>query len=80
MISTKPVSRNASASIRDNLDPDSNVTEESDLHSEKQSAPKFSTDEEIIISTKPVSRNASCSIRENIDPDSNLTEESDRHS
>jgi hypothetical protein len=32
MISTKPVSLNAYFSIRDNFDPDSNVTEESDWH------------------------------------------------
>jgi hypothetical protein len=32
MISTKSISVNAHPSIRDNLDPDSNVTEESDLH------------------------------------------------
>jgi hypothetical protein len=36
MISTKPVLINAQFSIRDNLDPDSNVIEESDLQSEKQ--------------------------------------------
>jgi hypothetical protein len=33
MISIKPVPPNAAFSIRDNLDPDSNVTEESNLHS-----------------------------------------------
>jgi hypothetical protein len=35
MISTKPLSLNADLSIRDNLDLDSNRTEESDLHPEK---------------------------------------------
>jgi hypothetical protein len=32
MISTNAVSRNASFSIRDNLDPDSNISEVSDSH------------------------------------------------
>jgi hypothetical protein len=45
MISTKRVIKNACFSIRDNLDPDSNVTEESDVQSEKQFSPKTSTDE-----------------------------------
>jgi hypothetical protein len=36
MISTKPVSANAHFSIHDNLDPDSNVTDESDLQQAKQ--------------------------------------------
>jgi hypothetical protein len=44
MISTKPVSLNAHLSIRDNLDPDSNLTEESDLHLEKHLSLKSSTD------------------------------------
>jgi hypothetical protein len=35
MILTKTVSLNAYPSIRDNLDHDSNVTDESDLHKEK---------------------------------------------
>jgi hypothetical protein len=77
-ISTKPVSWNASFSIRDNLDPDSNATEESDLQKAKHLSPKMSTDEGRMISTKPLSRNASSSIRDNIDPDSNITDESDR--
>jgi hypothetical protein len=54
MISNKIVPMNAYFSIRDNLDPDSNVTEESDLHSEKHPSPKISTDEGIMISIKPV--------------------------
>jgi hypothetical protein len=35
MILTNPVPLNASLSIRDNFDPDSNVTEESDPQEEK---------------------------------------------
>jgi hypothetical protein len=57
-ISTKPVRLNAPTSIRENLDPDSNVPEESDLHTEKHYSPKTSTDAGIIISTKAVPRNA----------------------
>jgi hypothetical protein len=68
---------NACVSIRDNLDPDSNITEESDLQSEKHHPPKISTDEGIMISIKTVPENAALSIRDNLDPDSNVTEESD---
>jgi hypothetical protein len=62
MISIKPVSLNPYFSIRDNLDPDSNITEKSDLHSEKQLSPKTSTDAGTIISTKPVLANIVWSI------------------
>jgi hypothetical protein len=71
---------NAPHSIRDNLDPDLNVTEESRPHSEKHRIPKSSTDAGRRMSTKPVKLNASSSIRDNLDPDSNATEESDLHS
>jgi hypothetical protein len=54
MISNKSVLMNAPVSIRDNLDPDSNVTEESDLHQEKHLSPQTSTDEGTMILTKPV--------------------------
>jgi hypothetical protein len=77
MISIKPVRKNANASIRDNLDLDSNVTEESDPHSMKHFSPKTSTDEGRMISIKPVLTNANPSIRDNLDSDSNVTEESD---
>jgi hypothetical protein len=79
MISTKPVSANTPSSIRNNLDPDSNLIEESDLHQEKQNPPKNSTDAGRMISTKPVPLNAESSIRDNLDLDSNVTEESDLH-
>jgi hypothetical protein len=69
---------NASFSIRDNLDGDSNLTDESDSHKEKQSSSKTSTDEGILISIKPVPTKASFSIRDYFDPVSNVTEESDR--
>jgi hypothetical protein len=70
---------NAFFSTRDNLDPNSNLTKQSDLHSEKHCSPKTSTDAGRIMSIKPVPRNASFSTREILDPDSNLTEESNLH-
>jgi hypothetical protein len=57
MISIKPVPQNAFASIRDNLEPDSNVTEESEMHSEKQLSAKTSTDAGIWTNFKPVFEN-----------------------
>jgi hypothetical protein len=47
--------RNASFSIRDNFDADSNVTEENECHKEKNLSYKNSTDEGRMISIKPVS-------------------------
>jgi hypothetical protein len=79
MILTKLVAQNARFSIRDNLDPDSNVTEDSDPHSEKQHSHKTSTNEGTMISTKLIPKNAHPSIRDNLDPDSNVTDESDLH-
>jgi hypothetical protein len=55
MILTKPILKNASFSIRDNLDLDSNVTEESELQKEKHSSDKTPTDSRRMILTKPVS-------------------------
>jgi hypothetical protein len=80
MISTKPVSSNALASIRDTLDPDSNLTEESDVHQKKHTIPKISILAGRMISIKPVRENAFLSIRDNLDPYSNVIEESDLHS
>jgi hypothetical protein len=65
MISTKSISRNDSFSIRENLDPDSNRTDESDLHSEKHEFPMNSTDEGRVRFVKPVEENASPAIRDN---------------
>jgi hypothetical protein len=79
MISIKPVSWNPSFSIGYLLDINSNLTEESDLHSEKHFSLKTSTDEAPMISIKRLLWNASFSIRDNLDPDSNVTEESDLH-
>jgi hypothetical protein len=65
IISTKPVSENALNSIRDNLEHDSNLTEESDLHSTKHSSLKNSTFEGIIIRIKSVLQNVRFPIRDN---------------
>jgi hypothetical protein len=54
MISINPVSPNARPSIRDNLDLDSNLTEESDLHSEKHFSFNNSIDEGRVISINPL--------------------------
>jgi hypothetical protein len=71
---------NAHPSIRDNFDPDSYISEESDLQEQKHHFPKTSTDEGTIILIKPVLRNSHFSIRDNIDPDSNVIDESDLQS
>jgi hypothetical protein len=80
MISINPVKLNAAFSVRDNLDPEANVIEESNLHKEKHASPKTSTDAGRMISTKSFRKNAYFSIRDNFNSDSNVTEESDLHS
>jgi hypothetical protein len=70
----KPVPENAFISIRDNFDPDSNLTEESDLQSQKHFSPKISIDEGRMISIKPDRENAFLSIRDNFEPNSNRTD------
>jgi hypothetical protein len=77
MISTKTVFMNVDFSIRDNLDLDSNLTKESDPHSQKHISPKNSIDEGRMISIKRVIENASLSVRDNLDPDSMITKESE---
>jgi hypothetical protein len=67
-------------SILDNIDPDSNVTSESELHFEKQSSLNFSIDPGVEISSNPVPLNVSFSIRDNFDSDSIITDESNTHS
>jgi hypothetical protein len=52
-ISNKPVRKNDITSIPDNLDPVSNVTEESGLHTEKHVQCNTSTDAKITISINP---------------------------
>jgi hypothetical protein len=74
MISTIPVPLNILSSIRDNLDPASNVTEESDLNFEKHLLSKTSIDGGRKISTKPVPNNSNSSIYDNLDPDSRVTQ------
>jgi hypothetical protein len=56
------------------------VTKVSDLHSEKHSSVKTSTDAGRTILTNEVRRNACHSIRDNFEPDSNIIETSDLHS
>jgi hypothetical protein len=60
--------------MRDNFDFDSNLTDESDLQSEKHSSHKISIDAGTTISINRVSRNVSHSIRDHFDPDSNVTD------
>jgi hypothetical protein len=79
MISTRPDPKNASFSIRDNRDSDSNMIEESDSHFQKPFSPKTSTDEGRMIAAKSVAMNATSPIRDNLDPVSNAIEESDSH-
>jgi hypothetical protein len=74
------VSENASFSIRVNIDSDSNLTSESEIHFEKQFSLKILTDAGITISNNPVLENASFSIRDNFDSDSIVTDESNPHS
>jgi hypothetical protein len=58
MISTKPIQLNVHPSIRDNLNPDSNMTQESNMQSDKHITHKTSTDARTMISTKPARKNA----------------------
>jgi hypothetical protein len=70
---------NAFCSIRDNIDPDSNIIEESDPQPLKHALLKDSTDARTISSIKTAPLNASFSIRDNLETDSNIPEESDLH-
>jgi hypothetical protein len=67
MISNKPVRWKASLSIRDNLDPDSNATEESDSHLEKQFSPNNSTDAGMRTNSRSLFVNAINPIRDNFE-------------
>jgi hypothetical protein len=67
MISIKPVLKNVFASIRDNLEPDSNEIEESELHKEKHSSPKNPTETGILRNSSFVLLNAFVSIRSNFE-------------
>jgi hypothetical protein len=78
-ISINPVSENAPSSSRDNLEPDSMISDVSDPQHAKQPSPNISIVARITISISPVSENACFSSRDNLDPDSNVTEESDPH-
>jgi hypothetical protein len=80
MISTNTVPTSAFSSIRDNLNSDSTVTDESDLQSEKHHSHKPSTDAERMISIHAIPKNVLSSIRDNLDPVSDVIEESEVHS
>jgi hypothetical protein len=71
MISINPVPQNAQSSIRDNREPDSKITEESDLHSEKQESPNDLTDEGRMRAFKRVEQNDLWPIRDNLERCSN---------
>jgi hypothetical protein len=70
---------NVCSSIRDQLNPDSNVSEVSDSHRIKHLSPMTSMDEGITISMNTSRYNAPNSIRDNLDPDSNVSEIGDVH-
>jgi hypothetical protein len=53
-IAFNPASQNSHFSICDNFDPDSNLSEESDPHEQKQPSPKISRDAGRTISINPV--------------------------
>jgi hypothetical protein len=68
------------ASIRVSFDPDSNVNDQSDLHLEKDSLPRNSTDAGRKIDCNDEQpESAPDSIRVSFDPDSNVNDESDWH-
>jgi hypothetical protein len=83
MITTKPIQENAHFPIRNNLDSDSNsdwdsdwdMTQENELHWEKQDPFKTWGDGGMTIWTKQVSKNAHFAIRDSLDSDSNITDE-----
>jgi hypothetical protein len=71
MIPIKPVPRNTDFSIRDNLDSDSNVTQESDLHSKKHFQSRISSDAGKVTHLKRLLQNVSFPISFNFDTISN---------
>jgi hypothetical protein len=66
-ISTKPAIENAPFSIHDNLNLHSNVTEESDSHSEKQFAPENRTELGTLTKLRDARSNVCDSILSNLD-------------
>jgi hypothetical protein len=69
-------SQNAPSSIRESLEPASNVTLERVPHREKQYMPIISTDDGMQIDeSEKHPRNASLSIQESLEPASNSTRE-----
>jgi hypothetical protein len=74
------VKRNASPSIRDNFDPDSNVIESSDLQEEKHDSQITSTDAGRRIDARQLGLNAHRSIRCNREFGSKMMEMREMHS
>jgi hypothetical protein len=71
---------NAYFSIRESLQPHSNLTFESALHPLKQNSQRTTTDDGMQIDeSDEQDENAEFSIRESLQPDSNLTLESASH-
>jgi hypothetical protein len=79
IISINPLFCNAYFSIRDNLDPDSNVSEVSDSQKRKHFSSMTSTEAGITILSNFVPQNACFLSSDNLDPHSNLTDERDPH-
>jgi hypothetical protein len=68
----------ARAPIRLNLEPGSNISDESEVHSEKQSSQNASTEDGMHIDSNVAqSANSRDSIQFNLEPGSNVSEESD---
>jgi hypothetical protein len=72
---------NAEGSMHERLEPDSNVTDERDQHSEKQDSQSFSTEEGMQIDESDEHFEKTIrSMPESLEPDSNVTDERDSHS
>jgi hypothetical protein len=70
--------KNARGSIRESLQPDSNVTLQSAVHRLKHDSQSCSTDDGMQIDeSDEQDENADCSIRESLQSDSNVTLQSD---
>jgi hypothetical protein len=66
-------------SLRDNLERASTITDFNDLHTEKHSSQKSSTDAGRTILDKSVPQNGGVSIRDNLDLVANAIDSSDLH-
>jgi hypothetical protein len=72
--------QNANLSIRESLEPDSNMTIDRDSHPVKQLSSIVSTGDGIQIADSDAQwENANSPMEESLEPDSNVTVESDSH-